>query len=872
MTLSKSQPYPGLRPFDSGDEGYFFGREAQTRSLRARLDGSRLLAVVGRSGCGKSSLVRAGLVPLLQQEKTNDGAKVWYVASFRPQGRPITELAAELYRLTSESRQASAQAPADEARLAPAAEPAPDSATNSEEIAQLLESLQQRGGAVAELASQLRQLTSGTKDSPAAGGTTLEVPVGRQDDDDGVKCEDMERLRRSRLEAMLRRTSRGLVEAAGEINVPFSAQILIIVDQFEEIFRFEDPEGGNTDEATAFVRLLTEAINDERSKIRILLTMRLDFLGDCARFPRLPEAISEGQFLVPNLSRAERRAAIEEPARKAGKLIRPEVTQRLLNEIGDDPDQLPVLQHVLMRMWQQAGSGTEVTLKHYEDTGGVTGAISRHADQIYTGLPGDAHRKAAMRLFKAISERDRRGRSIRRATPFAEIAAIVASDAEKPSANASPSILTQVIDAYRAPDCCFLMPADGEELAADTRIDISHESLLRGWTRLTGQAAGDGWINEEDRDGHTYESLLEAAETRSTLSVEIARQRQKWWRTTQPNSAWAERYGGKFAEVERFVKTSAIRAFGLRYSLLALIVVTLTFGLWALLDEAKKKAEQAALTDKFSELTAQNDQINQQLNNILRDKRELEQRIRREQTKIPQSDQKTQQELDTLLQRNSSGPDVVVQRPGPGANVETLSSNTGYLWLGSTQSGNLVTQTGEPVLPATVKPNTQYLTTQDIYLREGAPDSTTYSQKPILGILPEGTLVQILNKTTAFARSGTDQYWAQVRVVKLALSTIYILYSSGSGDTAQRVSKALRDKGYKILGEERSNQAAGKHEVRYFYAAQKTLAQQLATTTNQILQQLGLTQLPAVTAESSGASSRNNPDGRLELWLETPSK
>ena len=91
--------------------------------------------------------------------------------------------------------------------------------------------------------------------------------------------------------------------------------------------------------------------------INVILTMRLDFLGDCARFQRLPEAISDGQYLVPNLSRAERRAAIEEPAKKAGKLIKPEVTQRLLNEIGEDPDQLPVLQHALMRTWQHAGAG-----------------------------------------------------------------------------------------------------------------------------------------------------------------------------------------------------------------------------------------------------------------------------------------------------------------------------------------------------------------------------------------------------------------------------------------------------------------------------------------------------------------------------------
>lgn len=284
MILSKDQPYPGLRPFGSGDEDFFFGREAQTRGLRLKLETSRLVAVVGRSGCGKSSLVRAGLVPLLKKEMDSDGGRIWHIASFHPQGRPIAELAQELFRLLSEAQTTPADRPVQPATVTAQIEPA-----------------------------------------------------------------DMEQLRRSRLDAMLRRSSQGLVEAASELRIDSADRLLIIVDQFEEIFRFEDPSGRSADEATAFVRLLIEAINAESPRIHVILTMRLDFLGDCARFARLPEAISDGQFLVPNLSRAERRAAIEEPAKKAGKLIKPEVTQRLLNEIGEDPEQLPVLQHVLMQ-------------------------------------------------------------------------------------------------------------------------------------------------------------------------------------------------------------------------------------------------------------------------------------------------------------------------------------------------------------------------------------------------------------------------------------------------------------------------------------------------------------------------------------------
>ena len=222
--LSAEQPYPGLRPFDLGDEAFFFGREAQTRALREKLKVSRLIAVVGRSGCGKSSLVRAGLVPQLLQERGADDTPNWRIATFRPQGRPMRELADALLRLKAEMR------------------PTPGDSESAE----------------------------------------------------------MQALRQSRMEAMLRRNSLGLVDAARELNLSAAAGLLIIVDQFEEIFRFEGVRGSDADEATAFVRLLLAAMSAASPRVYVILTMRLDFLGDCARFQGLPEALSEGQFLVPN--------------------------------------------------------------------------------------------------------------------------------------------------------------------------------------------------------------------------------------------------------------------------------------------------------------------------------------------------------------------------------------------------------------------------------------------------------------------------------------------------------------------------------------------------------------------------------------------
>ena len=812
--LSKDQPYPGLRPYGSGDEEFFFGREAQARGLRLKLETGRLVAVVGRSGCGKSSLVLAGLLPLLNKEVNPDGRRNWRIASFHPQGRPIAELAKELFRLASEAP----TAPADRQAI------------------------------------------------PETGAAPSEPPAGTQSQ---IQPAEMAELRRSRLDAMLRRSSQGLVEAAGELRMDSSERLLIIVDQFEEIFRFEDPSGRNADEATAFVRLLIEAINAENPRIQIILTMRLDFLGDCARFARLPEAISDGQFLVPNLSRAERRAAIEEPAKKAGKLVRPEVTQRLLNQIGEDPEQLPVLQHVLMRMWQNASANAEITLKDYEDTGGVTAAISRHADLIYNGLATDAHRKTAERLFKAISERDRRGRSIRRATALGEIQAIVAGDDASASVTPDPNRLNSVIDAFRAPDCCFLMPPADEALAPDRLIDISHESLLRGWGKLTGKTGADGWIAEEERDGRTYDGLLDAAENESILPAKVALQRRQWWDNARPNEAWAKRYGDKFSTVEEFMRTNARRAFVRRFAMVALVVLTtipsVGFGLY--FSYQAYVAEQRAYALARTQVQTQEAELNKR-------SRDINQTIRSAQQSLPPADAKTREALDKVLNASASSFDNVVQRAIVDPSIAaptTLSSNSGFMWIGSAQAGNLATPAGAPVLPNTIEVNGEYLVNLDIYLRQGLPDRTSYTQQAALGIMPEGTRVQILAVAPPFSRPGGDQYWAQVRVVKLALSTVHFQFAGGSRDQAQQVSKALQDKGYKIPAEQRTGDAAGKHEVRYFYAGQQALAAQLAADATQALQRLGYPSL-SVSAVRAGAPSESNTDGKLELWLEIPPK
>ncbi len=117
------------------------------------------------------------------------------------------------------------------------------------------------------------------------------------------------------IEATLRGGSLGIVDVARQGRLGEHEKLLIVVDQFEELFRFRAAQENDehADEAAAFVKLLLEAAQQRELSIYVVLTMRSDFLGDCAQFQGLPEAINDGQYLIPRMTRDERRFAVTGP-------------------------------------------------------------------------------------------------------------------------------------------------------------------------------------------------------------------------------------------------------------------------------------------------------------------------------------------------------------------------------------------------------------------------------------------------------------------------------------------------------------------------------------------------------------------------------
>ena len=506
-------PFPGLRPFEQHESSLFFGRDEQCDDLLTRLARRRLLAVVGMSGSGKTSLVRAGLLPALERGYVPSVGSSWHIAIFRPGSDPVANLTRGLA-----------------ARRRP-------------------------GGAAGE-------------DNPEEIRTLLDA------------------------------SSLGLAAAARRLLPDSADSLLVVADQFEEIFRFGRiaRAGDAQEQAAACVDLLINASQQDDVPVYVVLTMRSDYLGDCAHFTGLPEALNDSQFLVPRMTRAQLRAAIECPVAVGGARISPRLVQRLLYEVDgmsspadesrggpsqqQDQDQLPVLQHALMRMWEVSAAARErgdpIDLLHYEQPPVETlrHALDRHAEEVYQALPTDNHRDVARLVFQQLTDRDAENREVRRPTPRGELTAVALRHAPETVTPTQAAVVSDVIAAFAAEGRAFVV------VNAQEDVDISHESFIRKWGRLRT------WVEEENRSRRIYSKLADAASSWNRGEASLYRgpelaEARRWWQRETPTPLWAHRYHSGFDVAQRFL-TRSIRGRRLRLGLLFGNVALLVVGVIAI--------------------------------------------------------------------------------------------------------------------------------------------------------------------------------------------------------------------------------------------------------------------------------------------------
>ncbi|HEY0741726.1 MAG TPA: High-affnity carbon uptake protein Hat/HatR [Chryseosolibacter sp.] len=359
------------------------------------------------------------------------------------------------------------------------------------------------------------------------------------------------KIKRTIFSTLLKSSSLGLVEAIEQGRRKKDVNYLVLVDQFEELFRFKDSQDANSvNETLAFVNLLIEAVNYPDAPIYVAITMRSDFIGDCAQFPDLTRKINDSHYLIPQLTRDQKRRAIEGPVAVGGAKITPRLTQQLLNDLGDNPDQLPILQHALMRTWSywtryKDYDEEPVDLKHYEAIGTMSEALSMHANEAFDELTEEQKRICEI-LFKAITEKRGENFGIRRPTKIQEIAAI---------ADVSENDVAEVIEKFREPGRSLLTPAFGTPLVGKAMVDISHESLMRIWVRLKN------WVDDEADAVQMYTRLAEAASMYQVGKAGLWRPPDlqlalNWQVKHKPTLVWGQRYHPAFERTMIFLEYS----------------------------------------------------------------------------------------------------------------------------------------------------------------------------------------------------------------------------------------------------------------------------------------------------------------------------
>ena len=353
---------------------------------------------------------------------------------------------------------------------------------------------------------------------------------------------------------------KGLVRVLADARVPADDNIMLLVDQFEELFRFagsnESASSASTlsrNESLQFVALLLETARQAERPMHVVLTMRTDFIGDCDQFDGLPQAINAGQFLVPRLSWQQQERAITAPLQLPGfeSQIDRSIIDHMLNTASRERDSLPLVQHVLLRMWlaaagpdaispsdgESAPAARHITeTEHYLPIGGLAHALDRHATELYESLPPEQQRIAEC-LFRCLGERSPKGQLTRRLTNVQEVASV---------ADVAPEEVIGVVEVFRQPGVHFLVSSPAGAMSAASSIDISHESLLRQWTLL------QTWISAEEKSVETYRQIVYHARRwkngqgmlwRPPLLTDAL----DWRNRQKPTPAWARRHGGDFA-------------------------------------------------------------------------------------------------------------------------------------------------------------------------------------------------------------------------------------------------------------------------------------------------------------------------------------
>ena len=373
-------PYQGLSAFQEKDAALFFGRETFTNQLVEAVETKKLVAVIGASGSGKSSVVLAGLIPSLRQQEN------WLIANLRPESTPFENLAKALLSPVAQLETGESEGITE---------------INAEEINQLATDLQE-------------------------GNRTLS---------DVVK------------------------------SIGSSRRFLLVIDQFEEIYTYQNQK------SQQFLDCLLDAVQN-LSAFRLVITLRTDFLNQAIEYNPFREQLDRWKpEFIGVMLRTELQAAIEEPAKQRNVYLEAGLTEHILNDVGEEQGNLPLLEFALTELWKQQENGLLTRLK-YDEIGGVEKALCRHAEGVYDALKEGDKERTKQIFMKLVSPGE-----------GTEYTRQLATRAEVGKENWD--LVTHLATAR-------LVVSNRNETTEIETVEIVHEALIKAWPDLRK------WIEDND--------------------------------------------------------------------------------------------------------------------------------------------------------------------------------------------------------------------------------------------------------------------------------------------------------------------------------------------------------------------------------------
>ena len=362
------------------------------------------------------------------------------------------------------------------------------------------------------------------------------------------------------IEAVLRSGPRGLIELVRGFA---PSGFVLLVDQFEEIFRFlfsgsqddfrRAEMGHARHDGHVFVDTLLTAAQSIDVPVKIVMSLRADFIGDSAEFHGLPEALNEGQFLVPRLTRHELMEAIEGPVRVFNAQVDAELVNQCLNEMEAGPDQLALMQHAMHRVWTSARArmdgtktGVRLTIEDYKYAGGIGHSIANHAEETLNHMCSDSQRIAEA-MFLSLCEISESGSVTRRPCRIAEIAKVAGCSTQECSDVAKAFVTENLLVSVGS-------------FEHDDFLDLTHGAILRYWLRLREWAQSerkscDGIRRISEAACRWRDSGRQAGLLWQGPELHLA---QEWIEEVNPTPAWAARYTSEFELCKEFLSAAQI--------------------------------------------------------------------------------------------------------------------------------------------------------------------------------------------------------------------------------------------------------------------------------------------------------------------------